>query len=404
MKPKILIFSLAYYPKHVGGAEVAIKEITDRLGDQYEFHLLCNRYDSTLPKEEQVGQVLVHRIGLTTKNPSMGDLRKLPLHLNKIWYQLAAFWQAKKLHKKYQVDGIWAMMAHATGVPAGKFKKKFPDVKYLLTLQEGDPPEYIEKKMKPFGKAFFEAFTRADMIQVISNFLGGWASSMGYQGTVVRIPNAVNTKHFMQSYSEAELKATRSELGLSAGDTALVTTSRLVHKNGIDDVISALPHLPAHVKFVIFGTGPDEIKLNHQVAELGVTDRVVFYGFIDHSVMPKYLKACDIFIRPSRSEGMGNSFVEAMAAELPVIATQEGGIADFLFDAKRNPDKTTTGWAVDADAPDQIATVVETILADSATTARTVAAAKAMAVNEYDWDLIADAMQTKVFSQLIPHN
>ena len=47
---------------------------------------------------------------------------------------------------------------------------------------------------------------------------------------------------------------------------------------------------------------------------------------------------------------MGNSFVEAMAARLPVIATQEGGIADFLFDATRNPEQPTTGWVVDANA------------------------------------------------------
>jgi len=45
MKKKILIFSLAYYPKHIGGAEVALKEITDRIStDEYEFHMVCNRF------------------------------------------------------------------------------------------------------------------------------------------------------------------------------------------------------------------------------------------------------------------------------------------------------------------------------------------------------------------------
>ena len=103
MKKKILIFSLAYYPKHIGGAEVAIKEITDRLStDTYEFHMVCNRYDSTLPKHEQVGNIFVHRIGLTTSNPTMSDLRRFPLHLNKIIYQFLAYWAAKKLHRQYQ--------------------------------------------------------------------------------------------------------------------------------------------------------------------------------------------------------------------------------------------------------------------------------------------------------------
>jgi glycosyltransferase involved in cell wall biosynthesis len=116
--------------------------------------------------------------------------------------------------------------------------------------------------------------------------------------------------------------------------------------------------------------------------------------------MPLVLQACDIFIRPSRSEGMGNSFVEAMAAGLPVIATQEGGISDFLFDAKKNPDKSTTGWAVDRDSPEQIADAVKDIIANPEKVARVVATAKKMAFEKYDWDIIARDMREKVFARL----
>lgn len=58
---KVLIFSLAYYP-HVGGAEVAIKEITDRLAD-IEFHIITMRFSAAEAEIEKVGNVLVHRIG-----------------------------------------------------------------------------------------------------------------------------------------------------------------------------------------------------------------------------------------------------------------------------------------------------------------------------------------------------
>ncbi|MCB9816305.1 glycosyltransferase family 4 protein [Candidatus Nomurabacteria bacterium] len=401
MKKKILIFSLVYYPVKVGGAETAIKEITDRLStDEYEFHLLCNRYDSTFPKREQIGNVTVHRIGLTTHKPTVADLRKLPLHLNKIFYQWTAYWQAKKLHKEEKFDAIWALMAHATGVPAGKFKKVFPDAQYVLTLQEGDPPEHIEKKMKPFGQAFTDAFVLADAVQVISTFLGNWAKQKGFAGEPVLVPNAVNTAHFTQQYSSDELREVRRELAVQDDDVLLVTTSRLVHKNALDDVIKAIALLPEQVKFVVFGTGPDEQKLQRLATELGVSDRVLLRGHIDHSVMPKYLKACNIFIRPSRSEGMGNSFVEAMAAELPVIATQEGGIADFLFDEIRNPDQGTTGWAVDVDSPEQIKTAVEDIVNRPEKVAEVVARAKDMAITQYDWDIVAADIDTKVFKPL----
>lgn len=401
MKKKILIFSMAYFPKHVGGAEVAIKEITDRLPtDEYEFHMVCNRFDSTLAKIEQVGKVKVYRIGWATKSPTMSDLRKFPLHLNKLLYQWYAFWFAKRLHKKEKFAGVWAMMAHSCGIPAAKFKQAFPEVKYLLTLQEGDPPAYIQSKMKIFGKMFDRAFLLADSIQVISNFLGRWAKEKGFAGEPILVPNAVNTAHFTKDYSAEELNEVRREFGVSEKDVLLVTTSRLVHKNAIDDVIRAIALLPSNVKFVVFGVGPDENQLKALAEELNITNRILFRGQIGHEVMPKYLKACDIFIRPSRSEGMGNSFVEAMAAELPVIATQEGGIADFLFDAKRNPDKKTTGWAVDTNSPVQIKGAVEDILANPNTVAEVVSEAKALAIEKYDWDLIAQNMHEKVFKEL----
>lgn len=402
---KVLILSLAYYPKHIGGAEMAIKEITDRIPHRdIEFHLICNRYDSTLPQIEQIGNVLVHRIGITTRDPSMADLRTWPPHLNKLLFQFLAFWKARELHREYHYDGIWAMMAHSCGVPAGLFKTLFPQVTYVLTLQEGDPPEYIERKMRILGPLFKRAFTKADVLQAISTFLADWGARRGFQGPVAVVPNAVNVQHFSHTIAPESLSAVREGLGKKEGDVFLVTTSRLVHKNGIDVVVKALSLLSPNVQFVIFGTGPDEEMLRDLAEKCGVAGRVHFRGQIDHTDMPQYLKACDIFIRPSRSEGMGNSFVEAMAAGLPVIATQEGGIADFLFDAKRNPEKPTTGWAVDVDSPASIRDAVEDIMTHPEKVAAVRKTAYEMVVSQYDWDLIARDMQEKVFSHVPTHS
>ena len=395
---RVLVFSLAYFPKHVGGAEIAIKEKTDRLTD-YEFHMVCLRYDSTLPKVEKIGNVLVHRIGFARPNPSIGDTKKFPLHLNKYWFQFAAALKAFSLHRKYTYDAIWAMMAHSCGVPAALFKLAHPKVPYVLELQEGDPPEYIERLMRPLWPLFSRAFTSADVVSVISTFLGKWARRRGFKREVVLVPNAVNTQHFSQNYSQSELAAIRGKIGKKEGDIFLITTSRLVHKNGIDDGIRALVLLPGHIHFLIYGIGPDEAMLTGLAKREGVESRAHFMGQISHADMPLALKACDIFIRPSRSEGMGNSFIEAMAAGLPVIATQEGGIADFLFDAKRNPEKEPTGWAVDKDSPEQIAEAVKNVLAHPEQVARVTATAKAMALEKYDWSLIARDMRA-VFDRL----
>jgi phosphatidylinositol alpha-1,6-mannosyltransferase len=211
------------------------------------------------------------------------------------------------------------------------------------------------------------------------------------------VPNAVNTAHFAQSCTGEAIAQKKAELGKKPGEVFLVTTSRMVHKNGLDTVIEALPYLPATVTFLIYGGGPDKEKLEALAEELNVASRVRFMGLISHADMPHMLKACDIFIRPSRSEGMGNSFVEAMAARLPVIATHAGGIADFLFDRVRNPRVPSTGFAVDIDSPAQIAEQVAYILSHETEVAQVVEQAYQLAVTRYDWNLIAHDMLTKVF-------
>ncbi len=374
---RVLIFSLAYYP-HVGGAEVAVKEITDRtLPDDIEFHMVTMRWSNTEAREEKIGNVFVYR----TSPAGSG-------RLNKLLFQFLAVRTALHLHKKYHYSATWALMAHSAGVPAAMFKILHPEVPYILNLQEGDPPEAIERTMRSLWPLFCRAFTKADIVQPLSHFLGAWARRMGYLGPIEIIPNGVDVKKF-------------SGAPVPHQGTVLITTSRLVHKNAVDDVIRALPFLPGSVRFNILGIGPDEAMLRELAKKEGVLNRVEFVGYVAHKDMPGYLHAADIFIRPSRSEGQGASFIEAMAAGLPVVATQEGGIADFLFDAKRNPEKPTTGWAVDKNSPRQIAEAVKNILGNPEHTKKVVDTARALAVEKYDWDLIAKGMREMVFGRIL---
>jgi glycosyltransferase involved in cell wall biosynthesis len=398
---RVHIFTLNYYPRFIGGAEVAIKEITDRIKpEEIEFHAIALRNDSALPRESREGNVTVHRIGWARKNPSIADLQKFPLKYLKYWYQFGAYFAAKRLHRRYQFDGTWAMMAHSCGIPAGLFKRKYPRVPYLLTLQEGDPPEYIEKLAKPVWRLFKRGFTEADYLQAISTFLMAWGKRMGFHGEGAVIPNAVDTAKFAAAFSEEEIAAKRKELGKREGDVFMVTTSRPVHKNGVDTVIRALPLMPKEVSFLIYGIGPEEEKYRALAKELGVEERARFMGQIAHADMPLMLRACDIFIRPSRSEGMGNSFVEAMAAGLPVIATQEGGLSDFIFDDQRDHGHEMTAWAVDPDAPEQIADAVKRIRDNHPKTLRVTVAASGMVAKRYDWGLVSREMR-ELFGEML---
>jgi len=110
------------------------------------------------------------------------------------------------------------------------------------------------------------------------------------------------------------------------------------------------------------------------------------------------LHISDIFVRPSLSEGMGNSFIEAMAASIPVIATSVGGIVDFLFDPDKNSDKPPTGLFCKVRDPEDIAKQVKRLLKNPVLRAQIILNAKRLTAEKYDWSIIAKDMKEKVLS------
>lgn len=404
-KPKkILIFSVTYFPNLVGGDVVAVKEITDRLPEQeFEFHLLTLRFDKNLPKQEKIGNVYVYRLGFVGEIKEAADSYRFPLHYNKYLFTILAPIKAIFLSRKIKFDLSWSIMANYAGFAALFFKLLKPKIPFLLTLQEGDPFEHSKRRVGILFPLFKMIFTKADAIQAISKYLADWGRDMGHRGGIDIVPNGVDIKRFDIEISKLERIKIRQEIGLGEGDIALVTTSRLVVKNAVGDVIAALPHLPSNIKFVIFGEGDLGESLELGAKSLGVEERVVFDGFLMHDEMPKYLKACDIFIRPSLSEGFGNSFIEAMAARLPVIATPVGGIPEFLEDPTSpyglHGAGAQTGYFCEPQNPESIAKTVRRVIDDVGTN-RVVDNAHKMVKEKYDWDLIAERMK-KVFNGLI---
>ena len=183
-------------------------------------------------------------------------------------------------------------------------------------------------------------------------------------------------------------------------DFFLITTSRLVPKNGIDDIIRSLKYLPDRVKLIVVGEGPLGETLWNVAHAAGVSKRVRFTGYVPHATLPMYLYVSNVFVRPSRSEGMGNSFIEAMAAGIPTIGTRIGGIPDFLIDPATPMGKVTpTGLFCKVQDPQSIAQNVERYMQDKALRLRIIANARAMVKERYDWSVIALDMK-KLFERL----
>jgi glycosyltransferase involved in cell wall biosynthesis len=275
-------------------------------------------------------------------------------------------------------------MANWAGLAALFFKLRFPEVRYILTLQEGDPIPYIMRKTRFIGLLFKKIFVKADMIQVISNYLADWAQDMGGHEVVV-IPNGVDVGKF---------QSTKNRI-FDTENVVLITTSRLVEKNGVGDIIEAMEFLPESFSLKIIGTGGLEAELKQVASRIkNQESRIKFLGHVPYEEIPSHLHEADIFIRPSLSEGMGNSFIEAMAAGLPVIATPVGGIPDFLEDEK-------TGLFVEPKSPRLIAFQVQKLVGDRVLRDKITISAKRMVTERYDWNLIANEMKSKVFDPII---
>jgi len=109
------------------------------------------------------------------------------------------------------------------------------------------------------------------------------------------------------------------------------TAGRLVFHKGFDLFIRAAAKVAKdhqEVSFFIAGEGPERSRLEELCNILGMRERIIFLGHV--SCMPEYLSGLDIYVQPSRSEGLSLSLLEAGAAGLPLIASAVGGIPEII--------------------------------------------------------------------------
>ena len=369
MKPRILIFSTAYYP-FVGGAEVAISEITSRLAGEFQFEMITARLDAKLAKEEKGGDGLVHRLGFRS-------------NLDKLLVPFLGALKVAEVNKKRKIDLFFpAMVTYASGAAYIYnifYSHKIPVV---LNLQEGDSEEHLTKRH--FGLidlAWRMALKRSSYVTALSNYLMKRARDLGYKGLGKVIPNAVDAQAFALKLDKRERVTLRKRLGFSEDDFVLVTTSRLVLKNAVGDIVKALAYLPKEVNFLCIGSGPLEAELKLLAGSYKFNERIVWMGLVPNYELRECLAAIDVFVRPSLSEGLGISFLEAMAAGLPVIATPVGGIPDFLKDG-------LTGLTCEVQNPVSIADCVKRLVANPNLRQELSKWAREAVAERYSWDKV----------------
>lgn len=138
----------------------------------------------------------------------------------------------------------------------------------------------------------------------------------------------------------------------------LLTVGRLdadERAKGFDETIRALATLkPVRptLRYLIVGDGADRSRLERLASSLGVADEVIFAGQIADNDKTDHYRIADVYVMPSRLEGFGYVFLEAMACGVPVIGSTLDGSREPLLDGK-------LGQLVDPDSPEQLVSAIE---------------------------------------------
>ena len=216
----------------------------------------------------------------------------------------------------------------------------------LIVFSRGHTGE--NRKVGFFEELELRALRFADGIVAVS---AGYAERLrlrGIKGSIAVVQNAIDAERMAPFVSNG---AKRQELGFKGEDILVATAGRLSPEKAQGDLISAFAAIQAQypqAHLLLAGDGPSRSELEEQVRGTGLKN-VHFLGF--RRDMDAIMCAVDIFVLPSRTEGLPNVALEAFAARKPVVATRVGGVPEVV-------DEGVSGYLVPPGRPDLLAGAV----------------------------------------------
>ncbi len=147
------------------------------------------------------------------------------------------------------------------------------------------------------------------------------------------LPNTFNPTDFAIRPKPAHLLA---RYGLQSDTRVLLTVARLDYSErykGYDRIIQSIPAIRQHVPnvhYLLVGKGTDRPRIERLICQHRVGEHVTLAGFISDADLPSYYNLCDVFAMPSKKEGFGIVFLEALASGKPVLAGNRDGATDAL--------------------------------------------------------------------------
>jgi len=327
---KILFVSDAH---RVGGAEHYLLLLAEEfVKNNHDVHILCpdrKEWQNFTERLERTG-VKVHRIPLQSRH-DLGRFYFLP------FLNLA---QISRLEKCYTTIAPEIIHINTAGVEDGQ-------TCVLAAKKSGMPPFVITNHAGLFNPyrisrvnlPFIDALRRYIMRSIDKCVTHRIAVSQATADLICRdygldknkfsvVHNGLSIKSDKNSTHKTSL---RQKLGVSPTDTLILSIAHLYKEKGLDYLLKAFKEGLRHnsqTKLLIAGDGPYRDQLRKLSINLSINERVKFLG--PRTDTQELLDICDIFVLPSLGEGFPFVILEAMAASLPIISTNVGGIPEMI--------------------------------------------------------------------------
>ena len=378
-------------------------DLARSMADRFDITVLAPSYPGAMLREMMFGvEVVRYRYAplqswerLAYPGGIMSRLRAEPIHWLLVPALIAGQALAlRRLMRTRRFDLIHAHWILPQGLLAATLPRRLR-VPFVTTAHGGDVYTLGSGPLKPLLRFVLR---RAAAVTAVSNELYQTLRSIGdsARDSIHRIPMGVDSRHFAQIAAKAERPDDMPKQG-----PVILFVGRLVEKKGVHVLIDALakgqPELDAaHV--VVVGDGPMKPDLIAHAAARGIADRVHFLGARAHDRLPAYLASADVFALPSvhaadgDKDGLPVTLMEAAACGIPVVASDIGGVSEFLAHGHN-------GLLVPPGDAAALASGLSKILSSPAVR-EAFAASALVAAQAFDWRLIGERYATVLAAAL----
>lgn len=297
-----------------------------------------------------------------------GRLTMTALHVDEEWFCRAAWRHIAASDPKPDV-----VHAHALHQAA---RMRVGDIPVVINLPGAPNPRYT-----------------VDLQQADALVADGWAAEhlpAALGRPVERVPKGVDADQF-----HPDGPTLRQALQLQ-GKRVVIAVARFVPLKNLGLLLEAVAlvreRVPA-VHLILVGDGPEGEALRARAAVLEIADRVTFAGYVPQQKTPELYRTADVFALSSDFDNSPNAVLEAMGCGLPIVATDVGGVREFVTDG-------AGGLLVPPNSPAALARALETYLI-SPDAARAAGSSNRMrAVSDFSWRVSARRLMD-VYQQVI---